>query len=145
MAIFTAIAAAIGLTGFFASAFVTVASIATSIGLSYVARALAGDPKQEDNVSTVQGVQGTLQSGADIPRSFNLGYSVTAGSLVYANTWGTVGETPNAYLTQVIALADLPGGTLEEVWVNGELCTLDSVPLSDIGYPVLEYRKNGGD
>lgn len=145
MAIFTSIAAAIGLTGFFATAFVTAASFATSIGLSYIAKALAGDPNQDAPASKVQGVQGTLQSGADIPRSFNLGYSVTAGSLVYANTWGTVGDTPNAYLTQVIALADLPGGDLEEVWVNGELCTLDSTPLSDIGYPVLEYRKDGSD
>lgn len=144
MAIFTSIAAAIGLTGFFATAFVTVASIATSIGLSYVARALAGDPNQDAPASKVQGVQGTLQSGADVPRSFNIGYSVTGGSLVYANTWGQSGDTPNAYLTQVIAIADLPGGTIEEVWVNGELCTLGALDAT-LGYAVTEYNKDGAD
>jgi hypothetical protein len=148
MAIFTAIAAAIGLTGFWATAFVTVASIATSVGLSYAAKALAGDP-QTDTPNVAQGVQGTLQAGADTPRSFNLGYSVTAGSLVYANTWGNTvideNNTPNAYLTQVIAIADLPGGTLEEVWVNGELCTLGAVADSSKGYPVTQYNKEGAD
>lgn len=146
MAIFTAIAAAIGLTGFFATAFVTAASIATSIGISYIAKALAGDPKgTSPNASAVSGVQGTLTSGADVPRSFNLGYSVTAGSLVYANTWGTIApggqSTPNAYLTQVIALADLPGGDLVEVWVNGELVTLGADD-EDRGKLVTEYVKD---
>lgn len=149
MAIFTSIAAAIGLTGFFATAFVTVASFATSIGLSYAAKALAGDPNQDVQQTAVQGVQGNLQSGADIPRSFNIGYSVTAGSLVYANTWGEIQPggsplTPNAYLTQVIALSDLPGGTLEEVWVNGELCTLGSTDTDPpYGRRVVEYVKEG--
>lgn len=147
MALFTAIAAAIGLTGFFAAAFVTVASIATSIGVSYLAKALAGDPKGEAP-QAVAGVQGVLQSGADIPRSFNLGHSVTAGSLVYANTWGRAGgDTPNAFLTQVIALSDLPGGDLVEVWINGELCTLDYADTGpngeELGNRVTEYVKDG--
>lgn len=121
--------------------------LATSLGLSYAAKALAGDPNQDAQPTPLNGVQGTLQAGADIPRSFNLGYSVTAGSLVYANTWGEIQPggsalTPNAYLTQVIALADLPGGDLLEVWVNGELVTLgteDSDP--PLGQRVVEYVK----
>ena len=123
-------------------------SLATSIGVSYIAKALAGDPKGESPNKAVAGVQGTLQAGADVPRSFNFGYSVTAGSLVYANTWGTIApggqSTPNAYLSQVIALADLPGGSLVQVWVNGELVTLEGFPDDDgRGYPVGEYRKDG--
>jgi hypothetical protein len=145
MALFTAIAAAIGLTGFFATAFVTVASFATSIGLSYIAKALSGNQDQAE-AAKADGfsVQGKLQAGGTVPRSFNLGYSATAGSLVYANTWGNDGETPNAYFTQVIALADLPSGGLSEIWINGELCSLDPVP-SDFGNPILEYRKDGRD
>jgi hypothetical protein len=146
MAIFTAIAAAIGLTGFFATAFVTVAGIATSIGLSYAAKALAGTP-DTPTASAAAGfsVQGTLQAAGDVPRSFNVGYSVTAGSLVYPNTWGASGNTPNAYLTQVISLADLPGGALQEVWVNGALCTLGGVADANLGYPVTQYNKGGVD
>lgn len=145
MAIFTAIAAAIGLTGFFATAFVTLASIATSIGLSYAAKALAGNKQTPAAAVDHFSVQGALQTSGDISRSFNLGYSMTAGSLVYANTWGVFGETPNAYLTQVIALSDLPGGTIVEVWINGELCTLGGSPDSDKGYPVTQYNKDGAD
>jgi len=146
MALFTAIAAAIGLTGFFATAFVTVASFATSIGLSYIAKALAGNQDQAE-AAKADGfsVQGKLQAGGTVPRSFNLGYSATAGSLVYANTWGNDGETPNAYFTQVIALSDLPGGALQEAWVNGELVTSGEVLDGNLGTPVLQYRKDGKD
>jgi len=150
MAIFTSIAAAIGLTGFFATAFVTAASFATSLAISYVASSLSGDPKgNSPSLNKMTGVQGKLRSGADVPRSFNFGYSMTAGSLVYANTWGEIQPggtelTPNAYLTQVIALADLPGGDLVELWVNGELCTITNT-LDDMGrgYRVAEYVKEG--
>ncbi|MDB5575267.1 MAG: hypothetical protein JWR80_443 [Bradyrhizobium sp.] len=146
MALFTAIAAAIGLTGFFATAFVTVASFATSIGLSYIAKALSGNQDQAE-AAKADGfsVQGKLQAGGTVPRSFNLGYSATAGSLVYANTWGNDGETPNAYFTQVIALSDMPSGTLQEAWVNGELVTSGDVLDASLGTPVLQYRKDGKD
>lgn len=123
--------------------------LVASYGLSYAAKALAGDPNRDAQPTALNGVQGTLQSGADIPRSFNLGYSITAGSLVYANTWGEIQPgghalTPNAYLTQVIALADLPDGALLEIWVNGELVTLEgSLDDAGRGYPVAEYRKDG--
>lgn len=155
MPIFTATATALlagtALAGTFAVPLLaTGLSLATSYGLSYAARALAGDPNREAQPTALNGVQGTLQSGADIPRSFNIGYSVTAGSLVYANTWGEIQPggselTPNAYLTQVIALADLPGGDLLEVWVNGEKVTLelDGAGSFGQGWPVTEYRKEG--
>jgi hypothetical protein len=149
MAIFTAIGALIfGAGTFLAAATATVLSIATSIGLSYAAKALAGDPNGDATPQAVQGVQGTLQTGADVPRSFNLGYSATAGSLVYVNTWGTIApggaQTPNAYMTQVITLADLPGGDLVEVWINGELVTLGSEDSDPpYGQRVVEYVKEG--
>ncbi|WP_204280893.1 hypothetical protein, partial [Serratia marcescens] len=78
---------------------------------------MADKPKAQAN--RVGGVQGTLQAAGDIARSFPLGYSVTAGSLVYANFWGKDGETPNAYFTQVIAVSDLPT-TIARVYVNSE-------------------------
>lgn len=149
MAIFTAIATTIAATFFAGSALATTLisaglGLATSIGLSYAAKALAGDPKKEEEAKKESfSTQGTLQAGGDVPRSFNLGYSATAGSLVWANTHNYTGQTPNAYLTQVIALADYPGGTLEEVWINGELVTLGAVVDATLGKPVTQYDKDG--
>lgn len=154
MAIFTAAAtfllAGTALAGTFAVPLLAgTLGLAASIGLNYAAQALAGNPNADAQPGAgAHGVQGKLQSGADLPRSFNLGYSVTAGSLVYANTWGEIqpgGEplTPNAYLTQVIALSDLPGGTLVELWVDGEKCAISNDLLADQGYAVTEYVKEG--
>lgn len=196
--IFTGIAAAIGAVATFIGGLGAIGTfalqMAASIGLSYLAKAIAGKKSGAATPETM-GVQGTLQSGGDVPRSFIMGKGATAGSLVYANTWGTSGGTPNAYLTQVIALSDLPVKGLFEVWVNNEKVTLTTAapsggttidiikeawsaaiaaglsPLfnpageafvanyilehtgqtigtggvTDYGYPVLEYRKDGKD
>lgn len=149
MAIFTAAATALfagtALAGTFAvTAAAAVFQIGASLALSYAAQALSGN-SSEPEAAKADGfsLQGKLQAGGTVPRSFNIGYSATAGSLVYANTWGNSGETPNAFFTQVIALSDLPGGTLREVWVNGELCTVGTDVFYDHGYPVLEYVKDG--
>lgn len=151
MPIFTAAATALlagtALAGTFAvGALAFGLQAAAAIGLNYAAAALAGH-KEEPAAAKADGfsAQGTLQAGGDVPRSFNLGYSMTAGSLVYANTWGQAGETPNAYFTQVIALSDLPGGGVAEVWVNGELCTVDTGTVTEMGSPILQYRKDGVD
>ncbi len=155
MAIFTglAIAAALGLeAGFFTTAVAftlnAAVTIGASLGLSYAAKALAGNPtaNTQSSGASTSGVQGNLQTGGAIPRSFNLGLSITAGSLVYANTWGTIqpggsASTPNAYLTQVIALSDLPGGSLQQIWVNGDLVTLNG-HVDDYGSVVGQYVKD---
>lgn len=135
MAIFTSagIAAALSTTaGFFTSAAAFVLNAAVGVGVSLLAQSLAGKPKDP-----TFSINGTLQGGGDISRSFILGRTATAGSLVFVNTWGQDGDTPNAYLTQVIALSDLPVRGLSEVWVNGERATLGG--LTDRGYAVNEY------
>ncbi|WP_420132600.1 phage tail protein [Rhodopseudomonas sp.] len=143
-AIFGAIASAIGLTGFFATAFVAVGVLATSVGISYLLRKKPEQASQ--SAESHFSAQGQLQAAGDVPRSFIVGYSFTAGSLVYANEWGNDGDTPNAYHVQVIALADLPSGPLREVWVNGELCTLLSGEAhGEFGVPLAQYRKDGKD
>ncbi len=140
MAIFSGIAAAIGsaitaVSGFIGGLGVVgsfLLKTAVGVGLSLLAQSLAGKPKDP-----TFSINGTLQGGGDISRSFILGRTATAGSLVFVNTWGQDGDTPNAYLTQVIALSDLPVRGLAEVWVNGELVTLGG--LTDRGYAVNEY------
>ncbi|WP_421476736.1 phage tail protein [Agrobacterium tumefaciens] len=105
---------------------------AVGVGVSLLAQSLAGKPKDP-----TFSINGTLQGGGDISRSFILGRTATAGSLVFVNTWGQDGDTPNAYLTQVIALSDMPIRGLVELWVNGERVTLGG--LSERGYAVNEY------
>ncbi|WP_411036170.1 phage tail protein [Shinella sp. BYT-45] len=147
MTIFTGIATAIGglLGGTFLSGAVGtfLLKAAVGIGLNLLASAIAGKPEQPQHTFAVQG---QLQAGGDIPRSFIIGRTATAGSLVYANTWGDSGKTPNAFFTQVIALSDLPTQELSGIWVNGERCTLlPDTPHAELGLPVLEYRSNGED
>lgn len=145
MALFTAIVGAIGAIGTFIGGLGAVGSFllktAVGIGMNLLAQAIAGKPKDP-----TFSINGTLQAGGDIPRSFILGKTATAGSLVWVNTWGQDGDTPNAYLTQVIALSDLPCQSLDEVWVNGEKVTLlTGSAHAEYGVPVSEYRKDGKD
>jgi hypothetical protein len=140
MAIFTAIGAGIfGAGTFLAGLTAATLQVAAGIGISLIAKSLAGEPEKAKF-----GVKGKLQGGDDIPRSILFGYNCTAGSLVYGNTWGVVDGLPNAYLTNVIALADYPIRELVEVEVNGAKCTLGALNAT-LGYPVLEFRKNGRD
>lgn len=140
MAIFSGIAAAISgvvsaVSGFIGGLGVVgsfLLKTAVGVGLSLLAQSLAGKPKDP-----TFSINGTLQGGGDISRSFIIGRTATAGSLVFVNTWGQDGDTPNAYLTQVIALSDMPVRGLAEVWVNGERATLGG--LTDRGYSVNEY------
>jgi hypothetical protein len=118
--------------------------MAAGIGVSYLAKALAGK-KPNAAPQGPSGVQGSLSTGGDVARSFMVGKGATAGSLVYANTWGNDGQTPNAYFTQVIALSDLPISSLNEVWVNGTKITLSDTADADKGYPATEYFKDGKD
>src|SRR6218665_974899 len=141
MAIFTAIGASIFGAGTFLAGLTAAAlQVAAGIGVSLIAKSLAGEPEKAKF-----GVQGTLQSGDDIPRSILFGYNCTAGSFVYGNTWGTVDGLPNAYLTQVIALADYPIRELVGVEVNGNQVTLGITAHASYGFPVTEFRKNGRD
>ncbi len=144
MALFSSIAA--GISGLLAGTFLAsgvgafILKAAVGIGLNLLASSLAGQPQE-----TPFAIQGQLQTGGDVSRSFPVGYTATAGSLVYANTWGKTGKTPNAYFTQVIALSDLPVRELVGLWVNGERVTIDwENDTYEPGYPVLEYA-DGSD
>lgn len=141
-----AIGAAIGgavssFLGGWAALGATLLKAAAGIGLNLLASAIAGKPQDKASFS----VQGRLQTGGTVPRSIVVGQTATAGSLVYANTWGSSGGTPNAYITQVIALADYPVKALTGILVNGILCELGTQAHAQYGFPVLEYRKGGKD
>ncbi|MDQ0456052.1 phage tail protein [Rhizobium paknamense] len=148
MAIFSSIAAAVGSAIAAVSTFVgslgaiggALLKAAVGVGINLIASKIAGNKTSKASFS----VKGQLQSGGTVPRSVLFGMTATAGSLVYANTWGTAGGTPNAYLSQVIALSDMPSRELLALTVNGVACEIDfDNPHADYGYPVKDYRKDG--
>jgi len=143
MALFSAIGAAIfGAGTFLAAATATLLKLAVGVTLNLIAASRAGKQAKPSFA-----VNGQLQGGGDVPRSIPFGYHATAGSLVWANTWGKDGDTKNAHLTQVICLADLPVKGLGGFWVNKQKVTIDfDRPHADgRGYPVTEYRSDGTD
>ena len=155
MALFTSVgvATALGVSAGFvtaAAAFtlnVIVGSIA-SFALNKLVAAISGRPRTREPQF---GTQLSLRTGGDIPRSIMVGRGATAGSLVWANTWGAAGGQPNAYLTQVIALSDYPARRLRRVFVNGEPVSLGpgaeygQLDPGGMGRPVLQYRRGGTD
>lgn len=141
MAVFSFVGASLfGAGTFLATLTAGALQTAAGIGLSMIAKAISGQSE-----GSKFGVQVRLQGGDDVPRSILLGYASTAGSLVYANSWGNPDSLPNAYFTQVIALADYPIRALVGVDVNGIPGTLGTEAEGNLGFPVLEYRKDGRD
>ena len=129
-----------GITGLFATVSALALNTLVGIGINLAVSALAG--QQAPSFA----VQGQLQAGDDVSRSILLGYSATAGSLVYANTWGKSGKSKNAYLTQVICVSDWRVTGLAGLIVNGAKCTLlPDDPEPNLGVPVQEYRTGGND
>lgn len=79
------------------------------------------------------------------PLSFPIGSAVSAGTRKYLGAWGNAGETPNAYLTEVIQLSDIPGFGLSGFWPNREKCAIATTGLTDKGYPVPAFNFGGID
>jgi len=129
-----------GITGLFATVSAFALNTVVSIGLNLAVAAAAG--QQTPTFST----QGKLQAGGDVSRSIMLGYGATAGSLVYANTWGRTNKAKNAYLTMVIAVSDWRVSGFPGAWANGGVATLLTGEADpEKGIPVSEYRVKGRD
>ncbi|MGB3042443.1 MAG: phage tail protein [Xanthobacteraceae bacterium] len=141
MPLFTAIGAALfGVGTFLAGATAFALQMAAGIGLNLIAAAIKGKPTQEK-----VGIQGKLTGGGDVPRSIILGEYNTAGSLVYRNTYGQSGETPNAFYVEVRALGDLPDGGMIDVWVDGEKVDLIAGTYGLTSTKHIKYGTKWGD
>ncbi|UXN64402.1 phage tail protein [Phyllobacterium sp. A18/5-2] len=111
-------------------------------GVSLLSQALLGEQEQ----AQTQGVKLTVQMGDDKPMSFIAGTTATAGKRKYIGAWGKDGKTPNAYLTDVIEVANLPVPGLPGFWVDNQKVTvLWGEAPTEQGWPVAEYRVNGKD
>ncbi|MET3899664.1 hypothetical protein ABIB57_003626 [Devosia sp. UYZn731] len=138
MPVFSSIGAAIfGAGTFLAGLTAAGLQVATGIAFSLLSKSMQGEPEPAKF-----GVQGKLQAGEDVPRSINLGWNCTAGSLAWHGTFGA-GGTMSA---RVIAIGDLPVRELLYPIVDGVDCTLlKGEANASYGWPVAEYRKGGRD
>jgi len=115
--------------------------VVLSLGFSALARALAPKPKAQQ-----QGIKSeSTQTGGTDPQAFIIGRYATGGQLVAPPmTHGSVGKTPNAYLTYVIAVSDAPGATLSRLFINGEPAAIGGAVDPNYGTPVTYKGKGGG-
>jgi hypothetical protein len=111
-------------------------------GVSLLSQALFG----EQQPTQTAGVKLTVQMGDDKPMSFTAGTTATSGKRKYIGAWGKDGKTPNAYLTDVIEVGNIPAPGVPAFWVDDQKVTVlwGEAPVEQ-GYPVQEFRKNGKD
>lgn len=103
-----------------------------SVAMSALSSAMQKKPRAAGLKTSVTAAGGTN------PASFIIGRYATGGAAVCPPmSHGKAGKTPNAYLTYVINLGDIPGQTLERLIVNDEYATIGTVPHPDYGLPVL--------
>ncbi|WP_457812957.1 phage tail protein [Sinorhizobium meliloti] len=143
----TAIAAIAGLlsAGGAASAIAQLAlGLALSYGVGLIEKARA--EKRQSRVEA-RGVTLEVRMGDDQPASFVTATYATAGIRKYIGTWGKAGETPNAYLTDVLELSCIPHPGISGIWIDDTKGTiLWNEPHSDgRGYPIEEFRVDGKD
>lgn len=66
-------------------------------------------------------------AGDQTPQSFILGHYGTAGNLAAPMmSHGSSGDTPNAYLTQVLDLGDMPITALTDIWIDGDYFPIET-------------------
>lgn len=135
----TAISTAIAKIGVIGKLLLTVAF---NIGASLLTKALT---KTSGQAAT--GVDLSISMGDDVPMSFTVGTYATGGKRKYIGTWGSAGSTPNAFVTDVIEIGNIPCTGLVGFWVGDDKATvLWGEPHADgRGYPVQEYRVGGVD
>lgn len=132
----TAVAAALQISGFWGYVVAVAVNVAVSVGLYYASKEFAGDPSKQQI-----GVTLTMQTGGVVPRSIPVGRFATGGSLAYWGTWGTDGDTPNAFITHVIVLGDVPIVELTEIWEGSTKGVYDTglTPQTQ-GYPIAAFN-----
>lgn len=116
------------------SAFLTsiVGRLLISVVASSLLQALAPKPKAPGIRSSV------TQTGGIQPLAFPLGRYATGGTHACPPmAQGSAGDTPNAYLTYVIVLSDIPGSTLDALIVNDDEIALGTTETSVYGRPML--------
>jgi hypothetical protein len=99
-----------------------------SIGFSLLAQAVRGKPR-------AQGISAdTTTTGGTTPWTFGVGLFATGGQLIAPpNSYGSVGDTPRAYLVYPLALSVVPGCALNRLIVNDAYVPLAASPSANWG------------
>jgi len=115
-----------GLTAGFGVTLSAGATIAIQIGVAVAATALSvalSSQAANDNVSGGGVRTQSITAGDQMPQSFVLGRYMTAGNLAAPEmSHGVNGDT--RYLTRVVDLGDIAYDALENIIIDGDLCTL---------------------
>lgn len=108
-----------------------VGRLLTSVALSALQTALVRKPRPP-GIKTNDTAAGGMN-----PVSFIIGKYATAGYAVCpAMTHGKVDKTPNAYMTYVINLGDIPGMELERLCIDGIWGDIDYLQTTEYGNPI---------
>lgn len=137
----TAIAGILKVGGIGAVLLKGLAYVALSLGASLLQKALT----KKQSTTQDRGIELQIKMGDDIPISFPLGYYAVGGKRKYIGTWGKDGDTPNAYVTDVIELSNLPIAGLNGVWADDQKLIFETTAHPEYGFPVSQYRKSGKD
>ncbi|GLC63008.1 hypothetical protein PLESTB_001970600 [Pleodorina starrii] len=98
------------------------ARAAISAGMSKLASAIMGTPKQQQSGGITTSV---TVSGEDVPQSIVFGRYATGGAAICPPyTFDFKDDMPGEYLVYVIALSDYPIDGLESMIVDGQKCTV---------------------
>lgn len=120
--------------GLFSAAGALVGRLLTSVALSALSAAIAPKPKAGEVAGLVTDYTTTGETQA---ASFILGRYATEGHLVCPPmSHGDAGGVPNAFLTYVVDLGDVPGQALSGLIIDGAKVEIGSAPLSDYGQPI---------
>ncbi|WP_234836079.1 MULTISPECIES: phage tail protein [Sinorhizobium] len=140
----SAVAGLLSAGGFAASVLKLAIGFALQYGVSLIEKARA---KKREGAVEARGVTIEVRMGDDQPASFVVGTYATAGIRKYIGTWGEAGNTPNAYLTDVVELSCIPHPGLSGIWIDDSKGTiLWNEPHADgRGYPIQEFRVDGKD
>jgi len=130
----TTVGAAFAEGGFFTTFF---GRILLAVASSALQMMLAPKPKAPGIKTKV------TQTGGTNPCAFPLLKYMTAGTHVCPPmSQGSAGGHPNAYLTYVVILSDIPGASLSRLQVNGEYVTLAGTSHPDYGQNVTGTMAN---
>lgn len=111
--------------------------LVVSIAASALMQALAPKPREPGIKTEV------TQNGGTNPCTFVLMKYATGGSRACPPmSHGNDGDTPNAYLTDVVELGDIRGQVLSRLILNDQYVTIGTTPHADYGLPVLGRYEN---
>lgn len=110
----------------------TAATVAASVALYAGTTAASYFIQQANQPKQDVGTKLSAQSGGAVNQSIIVGEKETAGSFIYAGSWGKPGKTPNGFYVRVFCLQDMPSSDfLSRIWTSGNKGTID---LDHIGY-----------